>query len=369
MSKPTWKTLSSPQKAAIIAAGTVQVGLFATAWADLSLRSDVQVNGSKSLWRAALFVNTLGPLAYLAFGRKKSTWTEADIPDQSGRVAIVTGANSGLGFETARALAQHGASVILACRNLDKANQAAGKILSHDIAGSVRIMELDLGDLESVRSFAEAFKAKYDRLDLLINNAGIMVPPQGRTAQGFETQFGVNHLGHFALSASLIDVLEATPGARIVSVSSSAHRFGQINFDDLNWHSRDYNAWQAYGQSKLANLLFIYELQRKLSAARQGTLALAAHPGYAATGLQGGDAGTQLANRLLAQTPQMGALPSLYAATAPQVKGGQYYGPSGLFELGGPPQQVASNERSHSLEDAWRLWKVSEELTGMRFSV
>ena len=369
ITKSRTKPISTAQKAALIAAGTVQVGLFASAWADLSLRRDEQLNGSRALWRAALFVSFAGPAAYLLAGRKKSDWTEADIPDQMGKIAIVTGANSGLGYETARALAQHGASVIMACRNLEKANTAAEQIRALDPAGSVRVMQLDLNDLDSVRSFADEFKASYERLDLLINNAGIMVPPQGETEQGFETQFGVNHLAHFALTAQLIDLLEAAPGARIVSVSSSAHRFGQLDFDDLNWQQRGYNAWQAYGQSKLANLLFIYELQRKLSAARKGTLALAAHPGYAATGLQSEGAGQQLANRLLAQSQAMGALPTLYAATAPEVRGGQYFGPSGLLELGGNPQQAASSERSHSLEDAWKLWKASEELTGVKFSV
>ncbi|WP_241191453.1 oxidoreductase [Deinococcus psychrotolerans] len=369
MPKPTWKTLSPAQKAALITAGTVQTGLFVAAWADLSLRSEERMNGSKTVWRAALFLNFVGPAAYLALGRKKSDWTEADIPDQTGKVAIVTGANSGLGFETARALAQRGAAVIMACRNPAKADTAAKKIQSLNPAGSVSVMALDLGNLDSVRSFAEAFKAKYDRLDLLINNAGIMVPPQGETEQGFETQFGVNHLAHFALSAQLIDLLNATPGARVISVSSTAHRFGQMDFDDLNWKTRPYNAWQAYGQSKLANLLFIYELQRKLDAARKGTLALAAHPGYAATGLQGEGGGMQLANRLFAQTQQMGALPTLYAATAPDVRGGQYFGPSGLAELGGNPQRAMSSERSHNISDAWKLWKISEELTETAFSV
>ena len=322
MHKPTWKTLTAAQKITVIAAGTAQIGLVAAAWTDLNGRTQAELNGRKLAWRAALFLNIIGPVAYLAAGRKKSGWSEADIPDQSGKVAIVTGANSGLGFETARALAQHGADVILACRNPDKANKAAEQIRALHPRGSVNVMALDLGNLNSVRTFADGIKARYPRLDLLINNAGLMVPPQGQTEQGFETQFGVNHLAHFALTAQLIDLLNATPGARVVSVSSTAHLFGHIRFDDLNWQSRGYNTWQAYGQSKLANLLFIYELQRRLNAVKKGTLALAAHPGYAATGLQGEGSAMQLANRLFAQTPQMGALPSLYAATAPDVKAG-----------------------------------------------
>jgi len=367
MPLPTWNSLTTPQKAAIALAGTVQAGLFAAAWTDLNGRSDARLNGSKAVWRAALFLNFVGPLAYFAAGRQKSDWSEADMPDQSGKIAIVTGANSGLGYETARALAQRGATVIMACRSIQKANRAAENIRALQPAGSVTVMALDLGDLNSVRSFAEAFKAGYPRLDLLINNAGIMVPPQGQTEQGFETQFGVNHLAHFALTAQLMALLNATPGARIVSVSSTAHRFGHLDFADLNWRTRTYSAWQAYGQSKLANLLFIYELQRRLAAANASTLAMAAHPGYAATGLQGEGGGTQLANRLFAQTQAMGALPTLYAATAPQVGGGQYFGPSGLAELGGAPEQVASSARSHDEGDARRLWQVSEELSGVEF--
>ncbi|GAA3996246.1 SDR family NAD(P)-dependent oxidoreductase [Deinococcus rubellus] len=367
MKSPTWTSLTTSQKAAIITAGTVQAGLFAAAWTDLNGRSETRLNGSKAVWRAALFLNFVGPLAYFAAGRQKSDWSEADIPDQSGKVAIVTGANSGLGYETARALALHGATVIMACRNLDKATQAAEQIRALNPAGQVEVMHLNLADLASVRSFADEFKARYPHLDLLINNAGIMVPPQGTTQQGFEMQFGVNHLAHFALTGLLIGLLNKTPGARIVSVSSTAHRFGHIDFADLNWKDRAYNAWQAYGQSKLANLLFIDELQRKLDAAGQTTLAVAAHPGYAATGLQGEGGGMQLANRLFAQSQAMGALPTLYAATAPQVRGGQYFGPSGLAELSGAPEQVESNARSHNKNDAQRLWQVSEELSGVQF--
>ena len=364
-----WKTLSPAQKTALIIAGTLQVGLFAAAWADLSHRRPEAVNGRKVAWRAGLFVNTLGPLAYFLCGRKTGHWTEADVPDQTGRVAVVTGANSGLGYETARVLAQHGAVVVMACRNAQKAEAAANKIRALNPTGEVVVMTLDLSDLKSVQDFAEAFRASYDRLDLLVNNAGIMVPPLGRTAQGFETQFGVNHLAHFALTARLLGLLESTPGARVVNVSSAAHRFGRIDFEDLNWHARRYAAMPAYGQSKLANLLFTYELQRRLTGSGQGVLAVVAHPGWASTGLQGQDGGSQLANRLFAQPQAMGALPALYAATAPDVVGGGYYGPSGLLELGGTPERVPSNARSHDEQDARRLWDVSEELTDVKFRV
>ncbi|WP_291429108.1 oxidoreductase [Deinococcus sp.] len=361
--------LSTLQKTALITAGVVQAGLFAAAWADLSLRRPEAVNGSKKAWRAGLFVNTLGPLAYLARGRKVSAWTEADVPDQTGKVVIVTGANSGLGLETSRVLALRGATVIMACRNAQKAEKAAAGIRALNPKGELVLMTLDLGDLDSVKAFADAFRARYDRLDILVNNAGIMVPPLGRTAQGFETQFGVNHLGHFALSAALMPLLERTAGARVVTVSSTAHRFGQLNLADVNWQVRPYAPMPAYGQSKLSNLLFTYELQRRLRAAGKDVLAVAAHPGWAATGLQGDSRGSNLTNRLFAQPQAAGALPSLYAATAPDVAGGAFYGPSGLLELGGNPARVSSNKRSHDQEDAANLWTLSERLTGVTFTV
>lgn len=369
MKSKTTTDLSPLHKTALVTAGLAQLGLFAAAWADLSGRRPEAVNGSKTAWRAGLFVNTLGPLAYLLTGRRGSTWTEADVPDQTGRVAVVTGANSGLGLETARVLAQRGATVVMACRRAQKAEKAAAGIRALKPRGQVVLMTLDLNDLESVQAFVAAFRAKYDRLDVLVNNAGIMVPPLGRTAQGFETQFGVNHLGHFALTAGLMPVLQRTPGARVVTVSSIAHRFGRMDFGDLNWRARRYVPMPAYGQSKLSNLLFTYELQRRLSAAGKDVLALAAHPGWASTGLQGGSGGSTLANRLFAQPQAMGALPSLYAATSPDAVGGAYYGPSGLLELGGNPERVSSSEQSHSGQDARRLWAASEELTGVDFEI
>lgn len=298
----------------------------------------------------------------------KHNWTADQLGDQTGRVAIVTGSNSGIGFETARILAEKGATVVMACRNLEKANPKADEIRSAHPGAKVEVTELDLSDLDSVRRFAEAFRAKHSRLDLLINNAGIMVPPYGKTAQGFETQFGVNHLGHFALTGALLDLLTDTPGSRIVTVSSIAHYMGKIQFSDLNWEN-GYKAQPAYGQSKLANLLFTYELQRRLAAAGKDTLAVAAHPGWTETNLQEHAKGVKFLNRFLAQQPLMGALPTLYAATEPTVNGAEYFGPSGFMEMNGPPKKVKSNKRSHDQNVAERLWNLSEELTGVHFQI
>ncbi|MGB5522826.1 MAG: SDR family NAD(P)-dependent oxidoreductase, partial [Polyangiales bacterium] len=296
----------------------------------------------------------------------KHDWSAEALGDQSGRVAIVTGSNSGIGFETARVLAGKGATVVMACRNLEKANPKADEIRAAHPGADVKVMQLDLSDLGSVQRFAEAFRAKHSRLDLLINNAGIMVPPYGKTAQGFETQFGVNHLGHFALTGSLLDLITNTPGSRIVTISSIAHYMGRIDFADLNWE-KGYRAQAAYGQSKIANLLFTYELQRRLAAAGKDTIAVAAHPGWTETNLQEHAKGVKFLNRFLAQEPLMGALPTLYAATEPGVNGAEYFGPSGFMEMNGPPKKVKSNKRSHDRNVADRLWNVSEELTGVHF--
>jgi len=298
----------------------------------------------------------------------KHDWNAEAIGDQSGRVAIVTGSNSGIGFETARVLAGRGATVVMACRNLEKASPKAGEIRAAQPGADVEVMQLDLSDLESVQRFVGAFRAKHARLDLLINNAGIMVPPYGKTSQGFETQFGVNHLGHYALTGSLLDLVTGTPGSRIVTVSSLAHYMGRIDFADLNWE-KGYRAQAAYGQSKIANLLFTYELQRRLAAADRDTLAVAAHPGWTETNLQEHAKGVKFLNRFLAQEPLMGALPTLFAATEPGVHGADYFGPSGFMEMNGPPKKVRSNKRSHDKNVAERLWNVSEEMTGVRFQI
>jgi NAD(P)-dependent dehydrogenase (short-subunit alcohol dehydrogenase family) len=294
-------------------------------------------------------------------------WTEDDIGDLSGKVAVVTGANSGIGYETARALAEKGADVVMACRSVQKGNEAADKIRALEPRGSVEVMQLNLADLDSVRQFVEAFNAQHDRLDLLINNAGIMMTPYGKTAQGFEQQFGVNHLGHFALTGLLFERIKETPGSRVVTVSSTYHRLGKIDFDDLHCEEKAYGRQTAYGQSKLANLLFTYELQRKMDRAGLDMVAVAAHPGWSETNLQRHAGLFDFMNRFVAQDAAMGALPTLYAATAPDVRGGDYYGPEGFMERAGYPKKVCSNGRSQDEEVAERLWRVSEDLTGVSY--
>jgi NAD(P)-dependent dehydrogenase (short-subunit alcohol dehydrogenase family) len=287
--------------------------------------------------------------------------------DQSGRLAVVTGSNSGIGFEAALALARKGAAVVLAVRDAARGEQAARRI-GEEVAGArVEVMSLDLASLSSVRAFAEAFKQGHDALHILINNAGVMMPPLSRTTDGFELQFGTNHLGHFALTGLLLDQLLDTDGSRVVTVSSMAHDWSGIDFDDLQWERRPYKRAAAYGQSKLANLLFTYELQRRLDAAGAGTLSLAAHPGWTATNLQRNTGLFRLLNPLYAMKPWQGALPTLYAATAAEAKGGEYYGPSGFKEMRGYPKRVPSNAASHDRAVAARLWQVSEELSGVRF--
>jgi NAD(P)-dependent dehydrogenase (short-subunit alcohol dehydrogenase family) len=295
-------------------------------------------------------------------------WDVEDIPDQTGRVAVVTGANSGLGLVTARELARAGARVVLACRNLDKAHAAVDQIRAAVPEAQVQLEELDLASLASVRGFAERLKATRDGLDLLINNAGIMGTPRRRTADGFELQFGTNHLGHFALTTALLETMEGREDARVVTLSSTAHKMGRINFDNLNG-DRHYFRWNAYGQSKLANLLFALELERRLRAAGSTVKSLAAHPGYAATNLQ--STGPPLVDRLVmkvgnaavAQSDEMGALPILYAATQPGLEGGTYIGPDSFREQRGHPTIVQPNGRARDPETARRLWEVSERLT------
>jgi len=298
-------------------------------------------------------------------------WTEADIPDQTGRIAIVTGANTGLGYDTARALAAHGAQVVLAVRNTAKGEAAAERIGKAVRNAHVEIHRLDLGSLESVRTAAAELRAAHPRINLLINNAGVMYPsPRQTTADGFELQFGTNHLGHFALTGLLLESLLPVQGSRVVVVGSNAHKQGgEIHFDDLQWERR-YNRVAAYNQSKLANLMFTYELQRRLAAKNAPTIAVAAHPGLS---------GTDLMRHipklirpfvpLVAQSPERGALPTLLAATNPSVQGGQYYGPAGIGEWRGDPKLVYSNRRSHDTDVQRRLWAVSEELTGVSYPV
>ncbi|OPX07769.1 SDR family NAD(P)-dependent oxidoreductase [Mycobacterium sp. AT1] len=297
-----------------------------------------------------------------------SNWTTADIPDQTGRIAVVTGANTGLGYETAAALAANGAHVVLAVRNLEKGKQAAARI-----GGDVSVVELDLTSLASVRTAADELKSRFDHLDLLVNNAGVMWTPKATTKDGFELQFGTNHLGHFALTGLLLERLLPVAGSRVVTVSSLGHRIlADIHFDDLQWDN-GYHRVRAYGQAKLANLMFTYELQRRL-AHHGTTLAAAAHPGGSNTELGRNVPAPllpifNLVVPLIGQSPAMGALPTLRAATDPGVLGGEYYGPDGFGETRGYPKIVSSSDRSHDLALQRRLWTVSEELTGVTFPV
>ena len=302
-------------------------------------------------------------------------WTEDDVPDQSGRNAVVTGASGGLGLETARVLAARGATVVLACRDLGKAEHAAAQIQAAAAQADLRIVQLDLASLASVREAASEILATCSRLDLLINNAGVMAVPYQTTTDGFESTFAINHLGHFALTGLVLGRMLSTPGSRIVTVSSIGHRPGIMRFDDLQGE-RQYQPWPAYYQSKLANLLFTYDLQSRLEAAGAATIALAAHPGNARTELWRSTPGhTQaLYNprlRLLtfwfAQSAAIGALGTLRAATDPQARGGEYYGPPGRLQFTGYPAQVASSARSRDAAAQQRLWQVSEELTGVSY--
>jgi NAD(P)-dependent dehydrogenase (short-subunit alcohol dehydrogenase family) len=315
-------------------------------------------------------------LGWVSFSPMSSDgkWTTSDIPDQSDRVAIVTGANTGLGYHAAAALAQTGAHVVLAVRNLEKGNLALARIVAAHPHANVTLQELDLSSLASVRAAAATLRKAYPRIDLLINNAGVMWTPKQLTDDGFEMQFGTNHLGHFALTGLLLDNLLPVRGSRVVTVSSTGHRLrAAIHFDDLQWE-HSYDRVAAYGQSKLANLLFTYELQRRLADHQTNTIAVAAHPGASSTELGRNAPGfvkplLTLAGPLLFQGAAMGALPTLRAATDPDVEGGQYYGPDGLGEQRGHPKVVSSSAQSHDEDLQHRLWAVSEELTGVTYPV
>jgi NAD(P)-dependent dehydrogenase (short-subunit alcohol dehydrogenase family) len=299
-----------------------------------------------------------------------SKWTAADVPDQSGRVAIVTGANTGIGYQAAAVLADKGAHVVLAVRNLDKGKEAAARIGASSPNADVTLAELDLTSLDSIRTAADELRSAYPRIDLLVNNAGVMYTPKATTKDGFELQFGTNHLGHFALTGRLLDNLLPVEGSRVVTISSLGHRIiAAIHFDDLQ-SERGYNRIAAYGQSKLANLMFTYELQRRLAAKGAPTIAVAAHPGGSNTELTRNLPGVirqpvEFVWGLLAQSAEMGALPTLRAATDPDVLGGQYYGPDGLGEQRGHPKLVSSSAQSHNEDLQRRLWSVSEELTSV----
>ncbi|WP_137723371.1 oxidoreductase [Prescottella subtropica] len=288
-----------------------------------------------------------------------TTWTAGDIVDQQGRTFVVTGANSGLGAEAAKALVGAGAHVILACRDVGKGNDVAARL-----GERAEVRRLDLADLASIREFADSV----DAVDILVNNAGVMAVPLRRTVDGFEMQIGTNHLGHFALTGLLLGKVRD----RVVTMSSAMHQIGRIDLADLNWQHRRYGRWRAYGQSKLANLLFAYELQRRLAAAGAPIRSLASHPGYASTNLQSHTESIssrimELAGPFVAQPAEMGALPMLYAATVPDAAGGSYYGPGSMFGTRGYPTRASSNRRSHDESVARELWSLSERLTGITY--
>jgi NAD(P)-dependent dehydrogenase (short-subunit alcohol dehydrogenase family) len=303
-------------------------------------------------------------------------WNRNDMGDLSGRTAVVTGANSGLGLESARALAAAGARVLLACRDEERARGALATVAAEATGPEPEVVRLDLADLDSVATAAADVAGRVERLDILLNNAGVMAIPLRRTAQGHEAQFGTNHLGHYALTGRLLPVLLAAERPRVVTTSSFMHHMGRMRWDDLDAQRR-YRKWEAYGQSKVANLLFAFELDRRARAAGSSLVSAAAHPGYASTELQkrgpqmSGNrlmaAAMGIANAAVAQSPQGGALPQLYAAVAPEVEGGDYLGPGGPFELRGSPKKVRAAKRAYREADAERLWQASEEMTGITY--
>ena len=309
------------------------------------------------------------------------SWSTADIPDLSGKIAVVTGANSGLGWHTTLALAQRGAQVVMACRDRGKTDAAIARIRAQAPEAKLEFMALDLADLASVRAFAKAFAAGHSRLDILCNNAGVMALPQRKTKDGFEMQMGTNHLGHFALTGLLLPLLKATPGSRVISVASLAHRWTKgIDPEDLNLERRRYEKWDAYGKTKLANLLFTFELDRRLRAAGAGVITAAAHPGYSATNLgfagpamENSSAGKwfmNVGNALFAQPAEAGALPQIYACTMPDVASGDYWGPDGFRQLWGrQPKKVGCRKEARDAALAGRLWQVSEKLTGVTYGI
>ena len=301
-------------------------------------------------------------------------WNLSDMPDQTGRVAIITGANSGIGYEITEALSDRGAHVVLAVRNLDKGKDAVARITTRNSRADVTLQRLDLASLDSVRRAADELREKHSRIDLLINNAGVLWVPKSTTGDGFEMHLATNHLGHFALTGLLLDRLLPIQGSRVVTLSSVTHWLARIHFDDLHWQRRRYGREGAYGQSKLANLMFVYELQRRL-ATKHPTIAVAAHPGFSASQMMENTPGSALRLigaalwPLVTQSADMGALPALRAATDPTVRGGQYFGPSRLFQTRGYPAVVRSSPRSHDADQQHRLWAMSEELTGVRYPV
>jgi NAD(P)-dependent dehydrogenase (short-subunit alcohol dehydrogenase family) len=297
----------------------------------------------------------------------QTKWDASRIPDQKGRVIIVTGSTSGIGKETARVLAKKNGTVILAVRNVKKGEGVSDEIRQEYPMADLFVRELDLASLESVKAFAETINRDYDRLDVLINNAGIMMCPYSTTRDGFEIQMGTNHLGHFALTGLLMPLLEKTEGSRIVALSSGAHAMGNIDLSDLNWEKRNYNTQRAYGDSKLANLYFTYELARRLQSNGNNPKVTAAHPGWTATDLQRHSGLVRFMNLFFAQNVAMGALPTLRAAVDEDANQGDFFGPEGMFHMRGYPVVQDSSERSHDGDMALELWRISEEMTGVSY--
>ncbi len=298
--------------------------------------------------------------------RTPFAWTPGKIPDLSGMTVLVTGANSGLGLESTRMLARRGAHVIMACRNREKGHAAMESLRARDSGLDLNLMQLDLADLASVRDFAQRIRDHYAKLDILVNNAGVMAPPLQHTGDGFEMQFGTNHLGHFALTGLLLDRLREAVTPRVVTVSSLAHRIGNLDFENLD-AKRGYQRWRFYGQSKLANLMFALELDRRLRGAGEAIQSMAVHPGYSATNLQRTIPGHSLFNALTAQSQEKGAYPSVFAATSPQAESGHYYGPHGFQELWGMPAEASMRGLARNEGAARKLWSVSEDLTGIHY--
>ncbi len=297
----------------------------------------------------------------------RSNWTANNIPDLTGKVIIITGSTSGIGKAGAEILAGKNATIVLAVRNTQKGEKVVNEIKGKVPSAKLEVRKLDLSSLKSVQEFAEGFNQNYDRLDVLINNAGVMIPPYGKTEDGFELQMGTNHFGHFALTGQLMPLLKKTEGARIVSTSSVAHRYGDIDFSDLGWESRKYNASRAYSDSKMANIYFMYEFARKYENTPDAPMITASHPGWTGTDLQRHSGLMQFLNIFFGQKPPQGILPSLRAAFDPEARSGDYYGPSGFMEMRGNPKKVDTIALAKDTEKAKRLWDVSEELTGVKY--
>lgn len=299
---------------------------------------------------------------------KNKKWNINDIPDQSGKVAIITGATSGLGKEAARVLAGKNAKVVMAVRNVNKGESVVDEIKKEFSSAELYVRSLDLTSLESVKAFSEDIIQEFNRLDILINNAGIMMCPYSKTKDGFEIQMGTNHLGHFALTGHLMPLLKKTKDSRIVATSSIAHRTGNIDFSDINWEKRKYNTQNAYGDSKIANLYFAYELKKRLENDENAPKVTAAHPGWTRTELQRHSGLAQFLNNFFSQSPEMGTLPTLRAAIDPEANSGDYYGPRGFMEMKGYPVKVKSNQLANNMDAANKLWEVSEEMTGVKYN-